>query len=511
MQSMSVLVAALFALVGPSGGWEFVERSTVSPGPAICCEIACAPSGVVHVAYQDQSIGTDPATVVQWTGAAWELVGPRGGASIRQAWYDQLAFDGGGAPLLACRDYGIGGRLGVRRMDVASGIWRDVGAIGPSPGEAHYTDIATARDGSTYVVFADRTTTPIDRATVMRFSGGVWSLVGAPGISAAEAQYATIALDANDVPTIAFADRSHPDGSQIGRVSVMRYDGAAQAWSFVGPPGFTPTGGLNARLAFDRSGAPCLVYQEYHIALRVMRFDGAQWNAIGGSASGTDRPTVETEGWRQWLSLAFDSQNAPYVAYELLDLGRRASVRRFDGAQWSLVGAPGFTPPNADYLAMTVDAFDVPWIVFRDWSDGNRAAVMRYAPSPTSYCTASIDHLGCAPHIATRTGTIFAAGALNQGTGALFYGLRPGRVPFEGGVLCIAPRFHAIKLVRPEGSAAGFDCTGTLAFDFDAWVQSGADPTLVPGTTVFAQFWYRDPFLPAGAGLTDAIRFTIGL
>jgi len=511
MQSMCVLLASLFALAGPSGGWEFVDRSTVSAGPVICCDIACAPSGAVHVAYQDQSIGTDPATVVRWTGAAWGLVGPPGGASVRQAWYDQLAFDGAGAPLLACRDYGIAGKLGVRRLDAASGSWHDLGAPGASPGEAHYTDIATGRDGSIYVVFADRTTTPIDRATVMRFSGGVWSFVGAPGISAAEAQYASIALDGNDVPYVAFADRSHPDGSQIGRVSVMRYDSAAQAWSFVGLPGFTSSGGLNVRLAFDRTGAPCIVYQQYHIALRVMRFDGAQWNSIGGSASSTDRPTVETESWRQWLSLAFDSQNAPYVAYELLDYGRRASVRRFDGAQWSLVGAPGFTPPNADYLAMTVDPLDVPWVVFRDWSDGNKAAVMRFAPSPHLYCTASVDQLGCAPHIGARSGTIVAGGALNHGTGALVYGLHPGQVPFDGGVLCIAPRFRAIKFVRGAGSAAGFDCTGTLSVDFDAWVRSGIDPTLVPGATVFAQFWYRDPFLPAGAGLTDAMRFEIGL
>src|SRR5258705_6212112 len=271
MQSLVALLATL-ALAGSPGDWAYVGRSSVSPGPAICCEIACDRSGAVHVAYQDQSLGTDPATVVRWTGAIWNLVGPRGGASVRQAWYDQLAFDRAGVPLLACRDYGLSGKLGVRRMDAVPGVWRDLGAPGPSPGEAHYTDVAVGRDGTIYVVFADRTTTPIDRATVMRFSGGAWSIVGAPGISAAEAQYPTIALAPNDVPYVAFADRSHPDGSQIGRVSVLRYDARSNAWNYVGAAGVTPGGGLYARPPHKPSLAPWEGLPHNHTPLRVPPF-----------------------------------------------------------------------------------------------------------------------------------------------------------------------------------------------------------------------------------------------
>jgi hypothetical protein len=47
--------------------------------------------------------------------------------------------------------------------------------------------------------------------------------------------------------------------------------------------------------------------------------------------------------------------------------------------------------------------------------------------------------------------------------------------------------------------------------DFNAWIQSGADPLLLAGKTVNGQYWFRDPQDPAGfgTGLTDALEFTI--
>ena len=61
------------------------------------------------------------------------------------------------------------------------------------------------------------------------------------------------------------------------------------------------------------------------------------------------------------------------------------------------------------------------------------------------------------------------------------------------------------------GNPAPNDCSGALSMDFNARIQSGIDPHLVPGTTVGARWYYRDSQDPAGygTGLTDAVRFTI--
>ena len=53
-------------------------------------------------------------------------------------------------------------------------------------------------------------------------------------------------------------------------------------------------------------------------------------------------------------------------------------------------------------------------------------------------------------------------------------------------------------------------CGGSFAFDFNAYITSGADPALVSGTDVFGQYWSRDPASPSGTSLSNAIQFTVG-
>ena len=64
----------------------------------------------------------------------------------------------------------------------------------------------------------------------------------------------------------------------------------------------------------------------------------------------------------------------------------------------------------------------------------------------------------------------------------------------------LAPRFD------DESGYAVSASAGTVAL-----IQGGQDPLLVPGTTVDAQWWSRDPLDPTGfgTGLSDALEFTI--
>jgi hypothetical protein len=67
------------------------------------------------------------------------------------------------------------------------------------------------------------------------------------------------------------------------------------------------------------------------------------------------------------------------------------------------------------------------------------------------------------------------------------------------------------------GFLAGFefglapdDCSGVFSFDWRAWMISGADASLLAGTTVDAQFWSRDPPSSFSVNLSNALEFTIG-
>lgn len=141
-------------------------------------------------------------------------------------------------------------------------------------------------------------------------------------------------------------------------------------------------------------------------------------------------------------------------------------------------------------------------------------------PPAQTYCTAKINSQGCLPQIfasgipgATHLDAfvIGASNVLNQKTGMLLYSIAgSATTPFQGGTLCIAAPLHRTPAQNSGGFTGPDDCSGSYSFDFNARVQSGVDPALVPGVAVWAQYYSRDPVDPFGVGLTDAVVFTIG-
>ncbi len=140
------------------------------------------------------------------------------------------------------------------------------------------------------------------------------------------------------------------------------------------------------------------------------------------------------------------------------------------------------------------------------------------APYPTTYCTAKVNSLGCVPRISTsgipslHTADNFYIGAtdvLNNKPGMLLWGMRSASTPFYGGLLCIAPTIHRTSVQNSGGSSTGLDCSGSYSFHFSQAYMSSQG--LLPGTTVKAQYWSRDPGFaaPFNIGLTNALSFVV--
>lgn len=107
---------------------------------------------------------------------------------------------------------------------------------------------------------------------------------------------------------------------------------------------------------------------------------------------------------------------------------------------------------------------------------------------------------------------IEVVGTLNSEIGLLVYSSTASdNVTFGAGFLCVGA-----PLVRMGAQATGgappptVDCSGALAFDFNAWIAGGQDSALIPGAAVYLQSWTRDPTSPSGALLSDALAFFIG-
>ena len=140
-------------------------------------------------------------------------------------------------------------------------------------------------------------------------------------------------------------------------------------------------------------------------------------------------------------------------------------------------------------------------------------------PEPSTYCTPKANSQGCVPgiHSAGRPSAsagigfaISASNVLNNKPGLVFYGTSgPLAAPFQGGFLCVRPPNRRTAVQDSGGNPPPDDCSGSYAFDFNAWIATGQDPSLTAGSEVWAQYFSRDPQSPSGTGLTDALTFRV--
>jgi hypothetical protein len=199
-----------------------------------------------------------------------------------------------------------------------------------------------------------------------------------------------------------------------------------------------------------------------------------------------------------------------------------AHVFHHDGNVWAyqarLDGAEGTPGAAGDTVAIdgTTIVQTAPAVPF-----GGKVQVHTLPPGPIhAYCTAKVNSQGCLPSIgflgspsasADCPFWILAQDVLNQKLAILFYGTSGAAVlPFGGGFLCVqAPLTRAWPLPSGGNPPPANDCSGSLAFDFQSWLFGPFGAGLTAGTTVYAQFWYRDPVSAGTVGLTDALQFTL--
>ena len=139
----------------------------------------------------------------------------------------------------------------------------------------------------------------------------------------------------------------------------------------------------------------------------------------------------------------------------------------------------------------------------------------------TTYCTAKTTSNGCVPAIgasgvpSATLGSGFpitATNVINNKNALLFYSLTGAQAAaFQGGTLCVKVPIRRTSVLNSGGNPPPNDCSGALSMDFNVFIASGADPLLVAGQQVNAQWWFRDPGFtpPNNTGLTDAVEFVI--
>jgi hypothetical protein len=153
---------------------------------------------------------------------------------------------------------------------------------------------------------------------------------------------------------------------------------------------------------------------------------------------------------------------------------------------------------------------------------GEYARMFEVAPgecgaTTVTYCQGKVTSNGCLPYIST-TGSPSASAAsgftitgnamASNQSSIFFYSLNgAASIPLLGGTFCVQPNFIRTPVTTTSGTS---NCDGQTSIDFNAYMATGINPSLGPGTIVHGQFWFRDPAHPVGGvGFTNGVTFTV--
>jgi len=199
-------------------------------------------------------------------------------------------------------------------------------------------------------------------------------------------------------------------------------------------------------------------------------------------------------------------------------------VRVFEVATGNPIGAPFAVDDQPNFMAtlgatnrLVLVCSGIPgddvWLI-----DG-----LLGSPEITSYCTAKTSSCGGLPAIgysgipsasASQGFEIAASGARPTKSGLLLHGPNgPAALPFQGGLLCIAPQgLRRSPAVLAIGGTPGL-CDAAFALDMNAFASghAGGNPQpflLALGQDVYTQWWGRDT-VANGSYLSDGLWYVV--
>jgi hypothetical protein len=174
-----------------------------------------------------------------------------------------------------------------------------------------------------------------------------WQYLSSPGFSVNQVFNITMSISKSGIPYVGYFDPyANPP------IAVKKFDGIS--WTDIGSNGITNVAG-DLYFKLDNNDTPYLAFKDQNLGMAsVMKFNGTNWNFVGSSAFSL--------GQIQNISIAFDRNNIPYVAYRDLSIStsERATVMFYNNGNWENVGSPRFSYNNIDDVKLAFDTNNTP-------------------------------------------------------------------------------------------------------------------------------------------------------
>lgn len=283
-------------------------------------------------------------------------------------------------------------------LNLFSQQWTALGGSGFTTGTSEYATIETYNN-IPYIAFRDQSNGA--KASVMKFNGTTWEYVGNAGFSDGVAGDTKIQFDNNGVLHVAFSDNS-----RSGKATVMKFNGTS--WEVVGSAGFTAGNSFYYGFKFDKNNVPYLSYMDGVSGggnkLSVKKFNSISnaWETVG-----TDRFSSSYVGW---TSLAFDSNNKLYLAFQDGSQGQKASVMTFDGNNWLYVGSAGISTYGTNFTKLQITTNDSVYLSYSEPDNGYKSSFKKLDTSNNTWSTVYTTPAHAAPaSIAIKGNELFAA------------------------------------------------------------------------------------------------------
>ena len=91
-----------------------------------------------------------------------------------------------------------------------------------------------------------------------------------------------------------------------------------------------------------------------------------------------------------WTSIAIDKSGTPYLAYQDVLNGHKATGLRYDGTSWDTLGIAGCSAGWTWSVSLALDSSGYPYMAFGDVVNGDKTTVMKFAEVSTGIKNAPV-------------------------------------------------------------------------------------------------------------------------